>query len=157
MRILALDQSTHITGYAIFDDEKLIQYGKFDVDGEIGYRLQTIRNKVASLIQEYEIEQLIFEDIQMQNNVVNNVQTFKLLAMVLGILIDQATASKLPYELVLASSWKSSLGVKGPNRPAQKRAAQAWVIDTYAIKPTQDECDAICIGAAYIKNNKSAF
>ena len=46
-RLLALDQSSHITGYAVFEDAKLVQYGKFSVDDDdVGERLVKIRNKV---------------------------------------------------------------------------------------------------------------
>ena len=51
---------------------------------------------------------------------------------------------------VLAGTWKSTLGIKGRTRPEQKRNAQQYVINTYGVTPTQDECDAICIGAHYL-------
>ena len=35
----------------------------------------------------------------------------------------------------------------------QKRNAVQFIQDNYGIKPTQDECDAICIGVHYLKNN----
>jgi hypothetical protein len=41
------------------------------------------------------------------------------------------------------------VGIKGRARVDQKRNAQLWVNNTYNIKATQDECDAICIGAHY--------
>jgi hypothetical protein len=50
----------------------------------------------------------------------------------------------------LASSWKSTLGIKGRTRPEQKRNAQEFIQKTYNIKPTQDECDAICIGCHHL-------
>ena len=34
MRILALDQATRVSGYAIFDGYKLIDSGKFTVEDE---------------------------------------------------------------------------------------------------------------------------
>ena len=38
--LLALDQSSHITGYAIFKDGKLEKFGKFDCnETDIGERL----------------------------------------------------------------------------------------------------------------------
>jgi Holliday junction resolvasome RuvABC endonuclease subunit len=87
------------------------------------------------------------EDIQMQGNVVNNVQTFKVLAEVFGVVSELLVEMKIPQSAVLASSWKSALGIKGRARAEQKQNAQKWVVDTYSVKPTQDECDAICIGA----------
>jgi hypothetical protein len=53
---------------------------------------------------------------------------------------------------VLASSWKSTLKVRGKDRPEQKRNAQALIEKTFNVKPTQDECDAICIGLHHILN-----
>jgi hypothetical protein len=71
------------------------------------------------------------------------------LAEVFGIIIELATELELSYSTVLASSWKSALGIKGRTRPEQKKNAQIWVQNTYNIKPTQDESDAICIGSSY--------
>ena len=31
MKILSLDQASKITGYAVFDDDKLVKYGKIDL------------------------------------------------------------------------------------------------------------------------------
>lgn len=149
-KLLALDQSSRITGWAIFDNGKLVNYGKFNaevVGANIGDRLEFIRNKICKLIEDNQIEEVIMEDIQMQGNVVNNVQTFKVLAEVFGVISELLVEMKIPQSAVLASSWKSALGIKGRARAEQKQNAQKWVIDTYSVKPTQDECDAICIGA----------
>ena len=64
---------------------------------------------------------------------------------------------KMPRTAVLSTVWKSTLGIKGRDRTAQKKAAQEWVINTYGVKPTQDECDAICIGAHYVNNKVEVF
>ena len=153
-RILALDQSSRTSGYAIFEDEKLIKCGHFTFEDEdIGERLYKIRNYVDNLINEYDIEEVIFEDIQMQANVVNNVATFKTLAEVIGVISELLVERKIKYSAVLASVWKSALGIKGAKRPEQKKNAQAYVMTTYGLKPTQDEADAVCIGTYLV--NKS--
>jgi Holliday junction resolvasome RuvABC endonuclease subunit len=128
----------------------LVNYGKFNAEAvgvNIGDRLEFIRNKIRKLIEDNQIEEVIMEDIQMQGNVVNNVQTFKVLAEVFGVISELLVEMKIPQSAVLASSWKSALGIKGRARAEQKQNAQKWVVDTYSVKPTQDECDAICIGA----------
>ena len=151
MRLLALDQASRTTGYAIFDNEKLETWGKFTFeDSDFGVRLQKIRNKVEKLIKENNIEKVVFEDIQMQENV----ETFKKLAEVFGVIYELVTELNLPNDAVLASSWKSTLKIRGSKRSEQKKNAQLWVVNNYNIKPTQDECDAICIGIHSIKNNK---
>lgn len=158
MTILALDQASRTSGYAVFCEDQLIDSGKFTYeDTDLAERLVKIRKKVETLIDYFHIEKIILEDIQLQNNVGSNVVTYKALAEVIGVLTELAAERKLPYKLVSSSSWKSSLQIKGKTRPEQKRNAQQYVINTYGKKVTQDESDAICIGSHYTKLNKSAF
>lgn len=154
-KLLALDQSSRVTGWAVFDGSKLEAYGKIEYDSStpIEDRLHGLRQQVKDLILAHGVNEVVMEDIQLQNNVVNNVQTFKTLAEVFGVLSELCVDLHIPQQAVLASSWKSVLGIKGKDRAAQKRNAQQWVIDTYEIKPIQDICDAICIGNYVIKNN----
>lgn len=153
-KILALDQATRCSGYAIFENKKLIHYGKIlTEDLDIGVRLNKIRNQVQLLIQQHEITEVVIEDIQLQENV----QTFKALAEVFGVIYELVTSLGLPIQAVLASTWKSHLSIKGKTRPEQKRNAQKWVEQNYGIKPIQDICDAICIGQYYIDNKIETF
>ncbi len=150
MKLLALDQSSRITGWAFFEDNKLVKHGKFELThSDFGVRLKSIRNKIIELINTYEPNEVVFEDIQLQENV----QTFKQLAEVYGVVYELLTELNIKNDAILASSWKSTLGIKGKDRPAQKRNAQKYIVENYNIKPTQDECDAICIGLHRIANN----
>ena len=154
MKILALDQSTRVTGWAVFADDALQEYGKFDAENagaDIGKRLTYIRTKVWSLIEKHDIQKVVLEEIQLQSTVGNNVVTFKKLAYVQAIIIQLLDELKMPYEIVASSSWKSTLGIKGRARAEQKKNAQIYVKTIYGIKATQDECDAICIATHYIK------
>ena len=156
--LLALDQSSTTTGYSIFKDGELIVVSHFTAKGnDLGSRLEQLRNKIIELIDEYEINEVVFEDIQLQGNVANNVATFKALAEVFGVLYELFVTLKMPRTAVLSTVWKSTLGIKGKDRTAQKKAAQVWVEKTYGVKPTQDECDAICIGAHYVNNKVEVF
>ena len=49
--LLAIDQSTRCSGYAIFDTEGLEDCGKFEASGEIGERLVYIKEEIISLIE----------------------------------------------------------------------------------------------------------
>lgn len=153
MRILALDQASRISGWAIFDGDTLEKYGKIDVSKyfELGERLYQIRQEVEHLIDDEHIDTVVLEDIYMDGQRVNNVQTFKALAEVFGVLYELCIEMEKPVEAVLAGTWKSTLGIKGKTRPEQKQNAQKWVVNTYGKKPTQDECDAICIGAHKVR------
>ena len=158
MRVLALDQASRVSGWAVFDNGELFNYGKFSAtQADVGDRLHYIRKEIFGLIDKFDIDEVVFEDIQLQGNVVNNVQTFKALAEVFGVLHELFVEMKMPRTAVLSTVWKSTLGIKGKDRAAQKKAAQAWVEQNYGVKPTQDECDAICIGAHYTKNKVEVF
>lgn len=67
------------------------------------------------------------------------------------------TSLKIPHSTMLAVQWKSILGIKGKARAEQKRNAQQYVLNIYGVKATQDESDAVCIGAAYLKGRKCAW
>ena len=147
MRLLALDQASRTSGWAVFVDGELTEHGTFTVTSDnIGERLFKIREKVAQLIADYGIDYIAFEDIQLQQGKMNNVQTFKILAEVFGVIYELATELEIPNEVVFSNSWKSTCGIKGRTRPDQKKNAQAFVASTYGIKASQDESDAICIG-----------
>lgn len=160
MRLLALDQATRTTGYAIFIDGKLELHDKFTVDDEcIGERLHKIREKIATLVMDYDIDYVGFEDIQLQEKVngeesVNNVQTFKKLAEVFGVIYEFCIAAGVDYEIVSSNTWKSTCSIKGRQRDEQKRNAQEFVQKTYSVKCSQDEADAICIGTHICYANK---
>lgn len=155
--ILALDQASRTSGWAVFQNDQLIASGTFTFDDDfIPKRLVKIRNKVISLIDQYNIDKIILEDIQLQEQI-NNVSTYKVLAEVLGVLEELCSELKIPHEIVHSQTWKSTLGIKGRERATQKRNAQAFVEKLYSIKASQDESDAICIGTHYIRNMKSAF
>ena len=150
--LLALDQASVTSGYAVFKNGDLVDYGKFTFnDDVIAERLVKIRAKVIELIEEHDIDEVAFEDIQMQGNVTNNVQTFKVLSEVFGVVSEVLQEKKMKYTVVMSGTWKSTLGIKGRTRPEQKRNAQEYVLQTYNVKAIQDVCDAICIGAHVLK------
>lgn len=88
---------------------------------------------------------------------VNNVSTFKVLAEIFGVTQEYLAEHKYGYQIVSSNTWKSKLGIKGRTRPEQKKNAQQYVLDNYNKKVSQDESDAICIGASIIKNKKNGL
>ena len=157
-RLLALDQASKVTGWAIFEDGELKSYGKISLDdSNTDIRLVQLRQGIQTLVADYNIDEVIFEDIQQQNNVANNVQTFKVLAEVYGVVSELLQEIQIPHSTVLAASWKSTLGIKGRTRAEQKKNAQLYVEQNYGIHVIQDIADAVCIGTHHIKKNKCAW
>lgn len=157
-RLLALDQASKVTGWAIFEDGELKSYGKISLDDpNTDIRLVQLRQGIQTLVADYNIDEVIFEDIQQQNNVANNVQTFKVLAEVYGVVSELLQEIQIPHSTVLAASWRSTLGIKGRTRAEQKKNAQLYVEQNYGIHVIQDIADAVCIGTHHIKKNKCAW
>ena len=69
-KLLALDQASRISGWAFFDNGELKEFGKIVAsDDDIGERLYKIRTEVKKLIDKFEIDEIVFEDIQFQKKV----------------------------------------------------------------------------------------
>lgn len=154
MKLLALDQSSRITGYAIFEDGKLIDYNYFSfTNADLGKRLERIRNKVQELVKNHHIDKVVLEDIQLENTVGNNVVTYKALAEVIGVITELLTEMNVQYELIFPNIWRKQLSIMGYRRAECKAKAQQYVKTHYNIESTEDVCDAICIGASQYSPN----
>ena len=124
MRVLALDQSSRITGYSYFEDNKLVQSGIIKLtSNDVGARLVQLRNTILDYINKWNIDYVIYEDIQLQGSSINNVETFKVLAEVIGVLEELLNEIEMKHEAVLSTVWKSAVGVKGRYRADQKKNA----------------------------------
>ena len=154
MRLLALDQASRTTGFAVFEDDQLVKSGTFTLHSDdVGERLVDYRKHIEKLIIDNDIEEVAFEDIQMQGQI-NNVQTFKILAEIFGVTQEFLVENGHSYHIVSSNTWKSKLQIKGRTRVEQKRNAQIYVLENFDKKVSQDESDAICIGASIVLDNK---
>ena len=54
---------------------------------------------------------------------INNVQTFKVLAEVFGVIYELVISLGLPYQVVFSGTWKSTCVIKGKARDEQKKNA----------------------------------
>ena len=157
MRLLSLDQSSHITGYAVFEDGQLVQSGVFSLkSADLGERLYAYRKKIIELVDIFNIDQVAFEDIQFQQQT-NGITTYRILAEIIGITEEVLTELKIPYQIVNSNTWKSKLKIKGKARADQKKNCQQWVLNTYGKKVSQDEADGIAIGASLYVKEKSSY
>ena len=153
--IIALDQSTQLTGYAIFQDKDLIAHGVFSPSGDYEHRIVKLRQWLLDKLEPLKPNvEVYFEDIQLQDLGGGSigVTTFKKLAHVQGALIVTCIEENIPYTIVPAATWRKTCGVKGRIRSEYKPAAQAHVLEKYEIQATEDEADAICIGEYGVKN-----
>ena len=144
-RILAVDQATHVSGYAVFSNKDLIDYGTFKttVEDQIERCIQ-VKQWMISLIDQYEIDFVGLEGIQYQTAA--GVTTFEALARLQGILAATCVEEKIKYKIVNTNTWRDHCGVKGKTRPDKKRSMQRLVNEWFGINVKDDIADAIGIG-----------
>ena len=149
-RTLALDQASKVTGYAIFDDAKLVKYGTFSTSSDEDIdRFVMIRAWLLSMITAWRPDYIGIEGIQFQEEGGGQkmgVTVFQTLARLQGVLMMACHDSKVPFEICPTNTWRHSCGVKGKSRTDKKRSMQLLVQDWYGIKVSEDEADAIGIG-----------
>ncbi len=155
--VLAVDQATNVSGYAIYEDGNLVKHGKIKCEGSATERINKVKTWLKGMVNDltkesYTVE-VVLEDIQMQQDVV----TFKTLAWLQGVLLDMLYEEGIKTELVFSTEWKSTCSIKGRGRTEQKQNAQKYVENEFGIKATQDECDAICIGKHKVVKDNSVI
>ena len=164
MRLLALDQASRVTGVAIFDDDKLVKYGTFEIKSnqELGKRLTQFLENLDRLYAAYHFDAIAYEDIQLQ---MGNVETYRRLAYIQAMILFWCEKNEKDLYCLSPSHWRKVLKEKygmswGRKRVEQKQTAIDFIQEHYEKVVDSDTADAICIGcAANIEINKteSAF
>lgn len=156
VRCLALDQATRDTGYAVFDNGKLIKYGIFSApDLEETARIDAIKKWILSVVQTLEPDYVAIEGIQHQDKSQGepiSVTVFQSLARLQGVLLQTFFELEIPCEVVPTNTWRHFCGVKGRTRVDKKRSMQLLIKEWYDVSISNDEADAIGIGR-YLTHN----
>lgn len=155
MRVISFDQSSAITGYAIFEDGNYIQSGVIDLrnDHNTINRTKNMMLLICQLINSKQIDTVIFEDIQRQTNTA----TYKLLSQLQGAMMYFCYSNEIKYIALPSSTWRKILGFKQGGRVLRKQLkvqAINYVQEHCGKTVSEDEADAICVGLAAILDNR---
>lgn len=160
---LSLDNALNHSGYAIFQNDKLIKCGVIDASKEqtTGQKILYLYNSLQSILNIFEITNIFFEDCQYQSNQ----KTYKSLSEVQGVITLFCEQNNVKYEILSPSHWRKILQNKygmswGRKRAEQKECAINFIKNEFNIDVNSDTSDAICIGlAANIERsaNEAAF
>ena len=152
-RVLALDQATHNTGWAIFDGDKLVKYGIFEATGKEDIdRFHQVKEWLMSMIENWKPDIIAIEGIQYQQNF--GVTTFQTLARLQGILMELCYELKIPCQVCHTNTWRAHCGVKGKSRSDKKASMQHLIKEWFDISLSDDAADAIGIGKFVADTNK---
>lgn len=160
IRILALDQATHTTGWCVFADNTILRYGALETQGNLDKRINDTKLWLANMVEMWQPSKVVLEDIQLQEkkqnrnwenddgNSVMNVATFKTLAQLQGVLIDFLYENNIPYTLIHTATWREICHITGKYRSDKKRSAQLKIKEWFDLNVSNDIADAICIAKA---------
>lgn len=147
MRIIALDQATAVSGVAIFEDGVLVEHKIVSEPNKIDINTRTLLMAHALCKEMASCDVVVIEDVQAQGSVAVTIQ----LARLQGALLFFAHEKGIKSYILRPSEWRSKLGfTQGRTKRAELKAQSIeFVKERYNIVATDDEADAICIGAAF--------
>ena len=123
MYILGLDMSTQKTGYAIFENNKLIDYGCFEMlstqEKDWRVRIKYMANQLGKLMGQYEFDKVYIEDVP---PIINNSQTVKTLGALQGIVLGVTGVYTVPIEFIPVETWKNKLNINLSHSKEYNRA-----------------------------------
>ena len=157
MKTLALDMSSKSTGWAVFEEQQLIDYGCITCSSTDSLkRIKKITVEIEKVYKKYIPENIICEEVIL-DDVHHNHNVFKVLIYLQASVALMFHTYNKKLEFYTASEWRKKCGIRtgrGITRDMVKAADIKFVKDTYNIDANDDICDAICIGYAYT-NGKS--
>lgn len=154
MKLLSLDQATKTTGYAVFEDKKLIDFGALKSLGKNSdSRFKEMCEYIRSAIESSGIDLVVFEDVSLRSSV----QILISLSRLQGAIIQICNENNIPFCISSPSHWRKIIGINdgaGTKRKELKTRAVEYVLKYHKVKVIDDIAEAICIGTAYMEEKE---
>lgn len=152
MKILSLDMSSKSTGWAIFDNKKLVNYGCITCSSTDPLkRIKKITKEIENIYNQYLPEEIACEEILL-DDVHHNQNVFKILMYLQASVVLMFHTYGKEITFYVSSAWRKKCGIRtgrGVTREMVKAASIKFAKDTYNIEANDDICDAIGIGYAH--------
>lgn len=167
MIYLSFDASTKSTGYSVFDDDNLVEYGLIRPNLKNPYdRIEYIYKRCMEIFEKYDIGCVFIEDVPLSSAV--NKKVAEKLILLQGTIYSLCIQYDCTFMQLEPSHWRKLAGVcaEKNRRELQKKAAIDLVNRIYSFKykwidkkyddenGDSDVCEAILIGIAGKKKIK---
>ena len=110
--ILGLDLSSQKSGYCFFQDDKLVDYGLWELSSKDEPLWRKRIEYMSACVQKYcvekEIEIIYVEDVP---PIMENTQTVKVLSALQGMIIALAVANNISINFIPVKTWKTKIGI----------------------------------------------
>lgn len=149
MKILALDQSSNLSGFCLFDNN-IVTSGVIDKHKikNSDIRIAEMNTAICKKISELKPKLVVIEGIQKQSSLT----TVILLARLQGMILGYCYARGIKTEILGPSQWRSKLKFQqgaGVKRDELKQQAVDYIAKEFSIDNIEiDEAEAICIAVA---------
>lgn len=148
---ISFDQSSTATGYCIWLDGQYQSHGLINHKKikEADLRFDAMSKDIVALLNEIKPQVVTIEDTALQTNA----KTLKDLSQLQGVIIGYCLSHDISFSIYSPSKWRSLLQFNtgsGIKRPQLKQQAMDYVYEHFGINATEDEAEAICIGAAVL-------
>lgn len=159
--LLAIDGSTKNTGWAIYKDDELVDYGCISASStDVIKRIQKMILGISEILAKYPIDTIFMEEVRPEGTGygVGNQHTQKVLMWLQAafVFLFHEECPKAEIEYVYPSEWRKICGIKngrGVKRNSAKAADIEFVKDKFGIEVNDDAADAIGIGYAATHKN----
>lgn len=160
MIILAIDASSKSSGWSVFEDNKLIEYGCITASStDLIKRIQKMIEGFDSILSKYKVNKIVLEEVRPDTGYNSNTNVWKALtwlqAAIAFLVHEKYSQTKIEY--IYPSSWRSKIGIKtgkGVKRETLKEADIRYVKENFNIEVNDDIADSICINQAYWLKDK---
>jgi len=146
-RFIAIDPSSTVTGWAVFQDQGLVAWGKIETKAvEYSYQFQFIINELGRLVRTYGFQEIAMEDVKTAWHGKYRRRNIAALQIVFTSIRKWAERWKVPLAAYNPATWKN--GVVGDVH-ASKEATKTNIRYRFPRVPddlTDHEYDAIAIG-----------
>lgn len=135
--VLGLDMSSQKSGYALFIDGELSDYGLWQIDGKVERdwraRIAYMADCVGKYCMSHKVNQIYVEDVP---PTLENSQTVKILSALQGMLIACAVLHDIDIQFIPVKTWKTKIGI---NLVASKEnnACKKRIKDTFGQQATK--------------------
>lgn len=161
MIILAIDASSKSSGWSIFEDNKLLEYGCITASStDLIKRIQKMIEGFDSVLSKYKVNKVVLEEVRPDTGYNSNTNVWKALTWLqaaIAFLVHEKYP-KTEIEFIYPSSWRSKVGIKtgkGIKRETLKEADIRYVKEKFNISVNDDIADSICINCScWIKEQK---
>lgn len=113
-------------------------------------RFDVMAKNTISFLSNYSPTVVYIEDTALQRNV----KTLKELSQLQGVIIGYCISRNIDIQIITPGEWRKQLGFKqgsGVKRQDLKRQCFEWVKKNLGLERSEDEVEAIGIGAAVLK------